>query len=756
MKIMKSIFSLYTLIVLTLSLVACKDDFSVDLSDREFIRLTDKEINITIGERYSIRAATDSLGSASKSLVWTVHDTDIATIEGQEDRRAIVTGVSAGTTVIEVATSDGSARYFMDLRVAGDRVIKILAIGNSFSEDAIETYLSDMVQASGRKALLGNMYIGGWSLEGHWLHAEADSAAYQLRTIDPTGVLSRTNGSRIGEVIASENWDYISFQEVSQNSGLAAGYQEFLPQLIAYARPLATNPDLKFILHQTWAYAEDSNHEGFLNYDRDQKKMFDHIVKAVWENKDDAGVDLVIPAGTAIQNARTSYIGDKFTRDGYHLSLGLGRLAAASTWYEAIFGGILENTFVPEGQSAYDVALVRQAAFQAVENPKEITVLTDYLEPEPNDFQMSAPVYIDFGGVETDGFNNFTHPNAVKLSGLLDASGTNTNFAVEVSQPFTGTLDRGLQNVLGWPQSVSQDMFFTDGIHIAQSGLKLSNLNADKTYTLVFYGSINDDKTETEFVVSGENKASGSLDNDNNLGRYVLISGMKPAADATLDITLKPGPNNTHFARFFGINALVVLEEGMELPFPDQSTALSAPVWLDLGTLQGPAAYNFFGAASDAPRFDLKDAAGASTGIAVSVTDRFSGDNHSGALNNTLGWPQEVSQDALWGDRNNPSSGLTFYNLDPDRTYQFILYGSRRDVNDNRETQYTVSGREDVNVAHDASNNEGEVSIVKSMRPAADGSVTITASAGPNNNNGDRFYYLNTIGVAPEHFEFAN
>src|SRR5690606_30250454 len=98
MKIMTTIFSLYTLIVLTLSLVACKDDFSLDLSDRGFIRLIDKEINISIGERYSIRAATDSLGSASKSLVWTVHDTDIATIEGQEDRRAIVTGVSAGTT----------------------------------------------------------------------------------------------------------------------------------------------------------------------------------------------------------------------------------------------------------------------------------------------------------------------------------------------------------------------------------------------------------------------------------------------------------------------------------------------------------------------------------------------------------------------------------------------------------------------------------------------------------------------------------
>ena len=46
--------------------------------------------------------------------------------------------------------------------------------------------------------------------------------------------------------------------------------------------------------------------------------MYRAIVDAVWKAKDLAGIELVVPAGTAIQNGRTSYIGDKFTRDGYY------------------------------------------------------------------------------------------------------------------------------------------------------------------------------------------------------------------------------------------------------------------------------------------------------------------------------------------------------------------------------------------------------------------------------------------------------
>ncbi len=47
---------------------------------------------------------------------------------------------------------------------------------------------------------------------------------------------------------------------------------------------------------------------------------------------------MVIPAGTAIQNARTSSQGDTYTRDGYHLEQTYGRFTAACVWFEKLFG----------------------------------------------------------------------------------------------------------------------------------------------------------------------------------------------------------------------------------------------------------------------------------------------------------------------------------------------------------------------------------------------------------------------------------
>ena len=41
------------------------------------------------------------------------------------------------------------------------RTIKILAIGNSFSEDAIEQYLHEIADADGIETIIGNLLIGG-------------------------------------------------------------------------------------------------------------------------------------------------------------------------------------------------------------------------------------------------------------------------------------------------------------------------------------------------------------------------------------------------------------------------------------------------------------------------------------------------------------------------------------------------------------------------------------------------------------------
>ena len=46
--------------------------------------------------------------------------------------------------------------------------LRILAIGNSFSQDAVEQNLHEIAKADGQELIIGNMYIGGCSLERHY------------------------------------------------------------------------------------------------------------------------------------------------------------------------------------------------------------------------------------------------------------------------------------------------------------------------------------------------------------------------------------------------------------------------------------------------------------------------------------------------------------------------------------------------------------------------------------------------------------
>lgn len=52
--------------------------------------------------------------------------------------------------------------------------------------------------------------------------------------------------------------------------------------------------------------------------------------------------ELIIPTGTAVQNARTSYVGDTLTRDGFHMSYDRGRFLAALAFYKGLTGDSIE------------------------------------------------------------------------------------------------------------------------------------------------------------------------------------------------------------------------------------------------------------------------------------------------------------------------------------------------------------------------------------------------------------------------------
>ena len=177
----------------------------------------------------------------------------------------------------------------------------------------------------------------------------------------------------IKDALTDDKWDVVTLQQASHYSGLSDSYTPWITRLTAYIRTnTAYNPEIGF--HQTWAYAANASHWAFDYYNHSQEDMYRHICSAVRQAINTAGITLVIPSGTAIQNGRTSALGDNLNRDGYHLDLKIGRFIAACTWYETLFGkDVTKNTYIPDGVSGTDTAIARRAAHAAVSAPWNVT-----------------------------------------------------------------------------------------------------------------------------------------------------------------------------------------------------------------------------------------------------------------------------------------------------------------------------------------------------------------------------------------------
>ncbi len=290
-------------------------------------------------------------------------------------KRQAVTLLAMVFAICSLCGAAGCKEEFVDSKWDDDGVLKILTIGNSFSDDAMQ-WVYDIAESAGVKVYLGNLYIGGCSLETHLLNAQGDEAAYNYR-VNSKGIWRMNPYNTMYMGIEDQDWDYISFQQVSGLSGIKDSYNPSLDSLLKLVSKKA-NKTAKFVWHMTWAYQNYTGNGDFLKYNRDQMYMYEQIVDAVTSvivpNKK---FQAIIPSGTAIQNARTAAcIGDTITRDGCHLSLDLGRYVAGLALFGSLSGVSLDKvTFVPEGVTEEERVAAVRAASAAVEKPLEVTSL---------------------------------------------------------------------------------------------------------------------------------------------------------------------------------------------------------------------------------------------------------------------------------------------------------------------------------------------------------------------------------------------
>ena len=130
--------------------------------------------------------------------------------------------------------------------------MEILAIGNSFSQDATR-YLREIAVAGGQQLNVTNLYYGGCSLAQHVDFASREEAAYE-KQVNGDGESHIKATSR--EVLSSQPWDFVTLQQASHFSADKGTYQPYLMTLAEYVRQYA--PGAELVIHETWAYEEGS------------------------------------------------------------------------------------------------------------------------------------------------------------------------------------------------------------------------------------------------------------------------------------------------------------------------------------------------------------------------------------------------------------------------------------------------------------------------------------------------------------------
>ncbi len=466
--------------------------------------------------------------------------------------------------VNKVGTLSFEGQRFQIADPLDDGVYKVLVIGNSFSDDGVEYYLHDLAKQTGKPLVIGNLFRGGAPLDFHLKNALEDIAIYDYRKTFIDGAKINTRKTSILMALKDENWDIICFQQASLLSGDLPSVQKDLPALFQYVKANYPISTVRYAYHQTWAYAKNASTKNFEKYNRDQKYMFQQIVEVAKEVKNIIPVDILIPSGTAIQNGRTSYIEDNFTREGYHLDLKIGRFTAACAWYESLFGDLESNPFKPFNLSNAQAEIAREAAINAVENPFKETPSTKQV-PKLDKIPFET-VQVNFGAdLVMPGWNSFLFERAnTKLSDLSDSRNKNTDVSIRLLQNFDARAANGPQRTatkFKMPTEVSKSYFTVQVDQENQKSpfIEIAGLDVSKSYEIRIYAGQNSKQIPVNYYIqSASVKKKESLNSSFNTGKIISFEALKPTKEGKLLIGFELSTGSPDASAV--INALSITE----------------------------------------------------------------------------------------------------------------------------------------------------------------------------------------------------
>lgn len=285
---------------------------------------------------------------------------------------------------------------------AAEKTVKVLAVGNSFSANALR-YFSDIVKASGSKTVAVNAMIGGCDFERHMRHADA----FEADSSDTNGRPYAGRAS-LKDLLTTQKWDFVTIQQASPKSFRPETFHPHADRLVAYIKKYA--PQAEIVIHQTWAYRDDHRWFAEREKNREQPENRDIMYRGLRAAYDGLAKDTgfrLIPCGDAMELARLDPAWGKFVpdasfdpkaavypalpknekrslhsgyswkkdaktgkatlgKDAFHANTP-GEYLQGCVWLEFFFGqSAVGNSFVPKGMAAEDAAVLQRVAHRAV------------------------------------------------------------------------------------------------------------------------------------------------------------------------------------------------------------------------------------------------------------------------------------------------------------------------------------------------------------------------------------------------------
>ena len=229
--------------------------------------------------------------------------------------------------------------------------LKVLMVGSSWGVDTIARF-SEVAYASGISNIVGDLYHSGVTFRQHIKYAQDESPEYTyMKWVDGEKVQVEDEQT-LNRALEDQDWDVVIIMQGAYQSGIWSTYQPYMNDFIRWIKEHAKNPDLVIALNATWAKASWST--DWMCYPT-QEDMVEKSRLAYLNAMKESGIEVVIPSGAAIANARQSDLSSTantkdLSRDGIHLDIGIGHYVTACAVFESIcepmFGiSILGNPF---------------------------------------------------------------------------------------------------------------------------------------------------------------------------------------------------------------------------------------------------------------------------------------------------------------------------------------------------------------------------------------------------------------------------